>query len=463
MRKIYITDSTLCSKDLTLSFKEKIEIIRQLDKCQVDVIALPAIVNDKVDPLLISTVAPLLHFSGLSLDVGRDVNLIEKAWTAIKNIDKPFLRVSLPVSTVGMEYGYGLKARTLPEKLTELVKECKKYCNDVEFVALDATRADFDFLISVINTACEAGANCVTLCDDAGIMVPSEFLAFVKSVSEKIDENIKIAVKCNDNIGMAAACSISALTAGANAIKTCVATGEIAALDTISAVIRTRGDFINISASLKITELNRAAKRIEQIINPKKSESAVDVVTEEENSILLDINDDIGAVIAAARLLGYDLSEDDEQRVFTEFKRVAVKKSVTGNELDAIIAGTALQVPPTYTLESFLINSSNLITPSAHIKLKKDGKEIESVAIGNGPIDAAFLAIENIIGHHYDLDDFQIQSVTKGQSAVGNAIVRLRSGGSIYSGTGISTDIISACIRAYLNALNKIVYEEANA
>ncbi len=374
MRKIYITDSTLCSKDLTLSFKEKIEIIRQLDKCQVDVIDLPAIVNDKVDPLLISTVAPLLHFSGLSLDVGRDVNLIEKAWTAIKNIDKPFLRVSLPVSTVGMEYGYGLKARTLPEKLTELVKECKKYCNDVEFVALDATRADFDFLISVINTACEAGANCVTLCDDAGIMVPSEFLAFVKSVSEKIDENIKIAVKCNDNIGMAAACSISALTAGANAIKTCVATGEIAALDTISAVIRTRGDFINISASLKITELNRAAKRIEQIINPKKSESAVDVVTEEENSILLDINDDIGAVIAAARLLGYDLSEDDEQRVFTEFKRVAVKKSVTGNELDAIIAGTALQVPPTYTLESFLINSSNLITPSAHIKLKKDGK-----------------------------------------------------------------------------------------
>ena len=118
-------------------------------------------------------------------------------------------------------------------------------------------------------------------------------------------------------------------------------------------------------------------------------------------------------------------------------------------------------MPPTYRLVSYLTNSGNIINASAHIKLEKDGKILEGITIGDGPIDAAFMTIEQIIGHHYELDDFQIQSVTEGHEAMGNALVRLRSGGKIYSGNGISTDIIGASIRAYLNALNKIVYEEA--
>jgi 2-isopropylmalate synthase len=110
---------------------------------------------------------------------------------------------------------------------------------------------------------------------------------------------------------------------------------------------------------------------------------------------------------------------------------------------------------------NYVINTGNIISASAQITLTKNGQTLQGICIGDGPIDAAFHAVEQIIGHHYELDDFQIQSVTEGKEAVGFALVKLRSGGKLYAGNGISTDIIGASIKAYINAVNKIVYEEA--
>ena len=124
-----------------------------------------------------------------------------------------------------------------------------------------------------------------------------------------------------------------------------------------------------------------------------------------------------------------------------------------------MIASAAMQVPSTYHIESYVINSGNIITATANIVLNKDGERLTGISTGDGPINAAFLAIEQIIGHHYELDDFQIQAVTEGHEAVGSAVVKLREGGVLYSGNGISTDIVGASIRAYINALNKIVYK----
>ena len=144
------------------------------------------------------------------------------------------------------------------------------------------------------------------------------------------------------------------------------------------------------------------------------------------------------------------------------FCRIAAKKQTVGEkELDAIIASAALQVPPTYRLESYVINTGNTISASAQMKLTKNGQTLSGVSLGDGPVDAAFLAIESILGRHYELDDFQIQAVTEGREAMGESVVKLRSGGKLYSGRGISTDIIGASVHAYLNAINKIVYEEA--
>ena len=175
----------------------------------------------------------------------------------------------------------------------------------------------------------------------------------------------------------------------------------------------------------------------------------------------LDKNDSKESVQTAVLQLGYDLTEEDMVKVYEEFLRVAEKKNVGAKELDAVVASVALQVPPTYKLISYVINSGNVITATAQITVEKDGKEIKGICLGDGPIDAAFLAVEQIVGHHYELDDFQIQSVTEGKQALGSAIVKLRNNGKLYSGNGISTDILGAGIRAYINAVNKIVYEEA--
>ena len=136
---------------------------------------------------------------------------------------------------------------------------------------------------------------------------------------------------------------------------------------------------------------------------------------------------------------------------------------ITSKELDTIVAAAAMQVPSTYVLCSYSITASNTSSSMAHMVLEKNGEKLEGVALGDGPVDAAFLAIENILGCHYELDDFQIRSVTEGREAMGETIVKLRSGGKLYSGRGTSTDIVGSSIRAYVNALNKITYEEAEA
>ena len=167
------------------------------------------------------------------------------------------------------------------------------------------------------------------------------------------------------------------------------------------------------------------------------------------------------ALLQAVEQLGYELSDEDKPKVYDAFQAIAAKKEKVGiRELDAIVAAAAMQVPSAYRLDTYVINAGNTIASSAHMRLIRDEAVLEGVCLGDGPIDAAFLAIESITGRHYELDDFQIQAVTEGREAMGQTIVRLRSNGKLYSGRGISTDIVCASIHAYLSALNKIVYEE---
>ena len=193
----------------------------------------------------------------------------------------------------------------------------------------------------------------------------------------------------------------------------------------------------------------------------KKKTSPFDSGVRDDGDIYLSAHDQADAVLKAVEKLGYDLSEEDEAKVVEAFRAIAAKKEQVGiRELDAIVASTAMQVPAAYQLDTYVINSGNTISSSAHMRLIRDQQVLEGVCIGAGPIDAAFLAIEQITGRHYELDDFQLQAVTEGREAMGQTIVRLRSGGKLYSGRGISTDIVCAGINAYLSALNKIVYEE---
>ncbi len=466
MKQIFINDATLCGKRMaTMSFREKLEIAKLLDKMKVDCIDFGTIQNEKTDPLLVSTIAPLLAHSKLCISVGLEEHDVVVAGKALSNLAAARLAVTLPVSTVGMEYTCHKKPTAVLEAVIAQIARCKQYACEVELCALDATRSEPEFLRQLIVAAIEAGITHLTLCDNAGRTLPEEAAAFVADTLKNLPalDGLTVCVSFPNRMQLSVACATAALQAGADGVKTGVGCDDYTDVAPLSEILRDRGETLGFYCSLNMTELHRCIRQIETLTRPTgEMAGAATTGLAADNEILsLDKNDDCVSVARAVRKLGYDLNPEDEAHVYEAFVRVAEKKAVNARELEAIIASTALQVPPTYRLVSYLTNSGNIISSSAHIQLEKNGQMLEGITIGDGPIDAAFMAIEQIIGHHYDLDDFQIQSVTQGHEAMGNALVRLRNGGKIYSGNGISTDIIGASIRAYLNALNKIVYEEA--
>ena len=235
-------------------------------------------------------------------------------------------------------------------------------------------------------------------------------------------------------------------------------------LATLAKLIAASGDSFGATSTVRTTQLSRIMAQVAQICQAGKGKTSALASAQAETGIYLTAHDDITAVTKVAQQLGYDLSEEDSVKVYDAFQRIAAKREqVSSKELDAIIASAAMQVPPTYKLDTFVITSGNTISATAHIKLLKNDQPMEGVSIGDGPIDAAFVAIENITGCHYELDDFQLQAVTEGREAMGQTVVKLRSNGKVYSGRGISTDIVGAGIHAYISALNKIVYEEEMA
>ena len=463
MKRIIISDMTL-PRHKELSFKEKIEIARHLDHLKADVIHMPKIENVKIDTLLIRTVSAFIKNSVICVDVGSDEEGVNTAYSAISGAKRARLSVSLPVSPVQMEYTFHKK----PEKMLDLAKKlfslASAKCDDVEFIAEDATRADKDFLRRVISSAFEAGVKTITLCDDEGVMLPDEFFAFFNDLKKEIPElsKVKMGILCKNSIGMATASAVMAIKAGADEMKCAVGATDIPDIDTLSKILNECAERCGCYSSINYNELHRITRQIEWICGSKVVPAPVRgaALSSSENTVL-DIHDNLETVNTEICKLGYDLSDEDEARVYDEFKRVAEKKTVTTKDLDAIVASVAMQAAPVYKLESYVVNNGNIISSSAQIKLNKEGQELNGIAIGDGPIDAAFRALEQIIGHHFELDDFQIQSVTEGKEAVGSALIKLRSNGKLYSGNGISTDIIGASIRAYINAVNKIVHEEA--
>jgi len=466
MRQIKISDVTMkqTGKALNLSFREKIELAKLLDNLGASVIELEGVGESRTDALRVKSVAAAVKHSIVAVPVALRQDNIEGVWNALKNARHPRLQVFAPVSSVQMEYLYHKKPDAMLEDIRRSVTACKALCADVEFVADDATRSDGSFLCSVITAAVEAGASTVTVCDSAGTMLPDEFSRFIAGLYETIPvlKDVCLGVSCSDALCLADACAIVAAEQGAGEIKAAAYPLGTTSLPNVARILAARSDTIGTVSSVSVAQLSRSMNQIIWMCQTeRKKTSPFDSGVRQDEGIYLTVHDEADSILKAVAQLGYDLSEEDQPKVIEAFRKIAAKKEQVGiRELDAIVASAAMQVPPTYQLETFVINSGNTIAATAHIRLRKEGQILDGVCLGDGPIDAAFLAIESITGRHYELDDFQLQAVTEGREAMGQTIVRLRSGGRLYSGRGISTDIICAGINAYLSALNKIVYEE---
>ena len=467
MRKITITDMTMrqAGKGFSLSFREKIELVKHLDKLGVDVIEVSPITSPKIDRLLIKSISSAVRSSAVAVSVGLSEENIAIAWGALEEARHPRLQVTAPVSAVQMEYLAGKKPEAMIAAIKNLVEKCRSLCPEVELIADDATRADPAFLQEAIRIAIGAGATVITLCDAAGMMLPDQITEFLQNTYAAVPElkEVTLGISCKNELSMADSCAVAAIRCGADEVK-CAAYGEdVIKLETMAKVISARGSSFDVECGIRTTSMKRILSQVAWMCQTgRSSTSPFDSGVQSGEELFLNAHDDLSAVMKAAAKLGYDLSEEDGAKVYEAFSRIAARKERVGaKELDAIVASAAMQVPPTYRLENYVINSGNTISATAHIKLEKNGVMKEGISLGDGPIDAAFLAIEQIAGHHYELDDFQIQAVTEGREAMGESVVKLRSGGKLFSGRGISTDIVGASVHAYINALNKIVYEEA--
>ena len=455
MNHIKIADTTLSAPKSSLSFKQKLEIARKLERLGVDAVELPETGVTKADSLLVRTAASFVKGSVLSVAATTSPEAIDRAAEALATAAKPRIRVELPMTASIMEYTLHIKQQKMCDYVSMMVSKAKSVCDDVEFCAVDATRAEEAFLKEAVRCAVAAGASMVTLCDSAAILLPDDFAAFVTRITEETD--VPVGVMCHNKNGVATAAAILAVKNGASCVKTSIG-GEATPLREFGALIKDIRENYGMTGDIRATELHRTIDQIEWIISGKARAAVSREIV--DDGIRLSNSDTIDTVRDSIEKLGYDLSDEDVNKVYEEFLRIARKKNVGIKELDAIVASSALQVPATYTIETYVINSGNKISSSAQISLNREGRTVQGIAIGDGPIDAAFHAIEQIIGRRFELDDFSIQTVTQEKEAMGSALVRLRVGGTIYSGTGLSTDIIGASIRAYISAVNKIVYEE---
>lgn len=455
MKQITVSDVTLSvlqEEKQSLTFREKLNIATLLDGSGVDFIELPVLLNEKENTVVYRTIANTMQNASVLVSVD-NIDGVESAYASIIDAKEWGIQVVLPVSTVQMEYQYHLKSAKMLDRIKAIcVKALEKTAN-VHFVARDASRADEGFNLEIAKTLQEIGVKSITLCDDAGVYFPEDFAKTVKEIKNETD--ILVFVQPSDKLHMAAASALEAIKAGADGIK-CATNKDYLMINALSDVFKIKSFDMQAECNLDSTKIN---KIVQDILVKKQAETQETV--QNINLSGLDENATINDIATATKTLGYELTSEDNGKVFEEFKRVIAKKGVIGApELEAIIATCAMQAPSTFHLVNYVVNNGNIITATASITLEKNGEKLSGVSTGDGPIDAAFHAIEQIVGHHYELDDFSVQAVTKGREAVGSSLIRLRANGKLYSGNGVSTDIVGACIRAYVNALNKIVYEE---
>ena len=415
MKSIRISDVTMkqATEEISLSFKEKIELAKLLDRLGTSVIELEGIGSSRVDALRVKSIASAVKNSTVAVPVDLTKQSVEKTWSALSQAKHPRLQVCASVSSVQMEYLHHKKPDAMLASITETAKACCSVCSDVEFVADDATRSDPVFLAQVIEAVLDAGVTTVTVCDAAGSMLPQEFADFIDGLYQSVPalSGAVLGVSCADTLSMADACVIAAIRRGAGEIKSAAYPIFTASLPNVARIISARGASFDAACTVQVTQLSRIIGQIAWMCQSGARKAPVfdSSLRDEDSGIYLTAHDDAAAVAKVVERLGYDLSEEDITKVYEAFTAIASKKEqVSVKELDAIVASAAMQVPPTFVLESYVITAGNTISSTAHMKLHKGGTVLEGVSLGGGPIDAAFLAIEQITGCHYELDDFEI-------------------------------------------------------
>ena len=492
--RIKVFDTTLRdgeqSPGCSMNLQEKLEVARQLEKLNIDVIEAGFAIASPGDFESVSAVAKIVKNATVaSLCRAREKD-IDRAYEAVKHAVSPRIHTFLATSPLHMQYKLKMSEDEVIESASKAVAYAKKYCNDVEFSAEDASRSDKIFLAKVFEAVIKAGATVLNVPDTVGYSTPEEMVDYITYLRNNVSgsEKVEISVHCHDDLGLAVANTLAAVGAGATQVECTInGIGERAgnaSLEEIVMNLHTRADYYNAFCNIDTKQIYRTSKLIQTItgvpVAPSKAivgdnafaheagihqhgmlanRETYEIMTPQDigipkNKMVLGKHSGRHAFDDRLTELGYSLDKQDLDEMFTRFKILADKKKVISDgDLEALVAMKLDEnIAQHYILEDFVINSGKKMTAMSTIKLNVG----EAIASGSGPIEASYDAINKLIGEKVELDDYSIRAATEGEDAIGEVVVKLKRNEARATGRASSTDIIEASILAYLNGVNKL-------
>ncbi len=499
MKQIRIFDTTLRDGEqapgCSMNLKEKIEVARQLERLGVDIMEAGFAISSPGDFESVRTIAESVKnmtVASLSRALEKD---IDASYEALRNAVSPRIHVFLATSPVHMQYKLKKTPQQVLEQTKYAVAYAKKKMSDVEFSCEDATRSEFPFLAQVVSAAIDAGATVVNVPDTVGFSTPEDIAAMIEYLKENCENlhRAELSLHNHNDLGMAVANTLAGIRAGATQVECTInGLGERAgnaSLEEIVMALRTRRSYYDAETRIDTTQIYRTSRLVYGIIgmsvplnkpvvgvNAFLHESGIhqhgvmaerttyEIMTPEsiglnKNRMVLGKHSGKHAFEERLSELGYKLDESQIAEFFEQFKGLCDKKKVVSDrDIEAIVDAKITARGGELELERFTVHAGNHATASCVVRLKKGDEVIEEVALGDGPIDAAYNAIDKCVGFNgYKLEDYAIHSISEGKDALGEVIVKLKNGDDTVTGRGLSTDIIESSILAYINGLNKIL------
>jgi 2-isopropylmalate synthase len=495
---VIIFDTTLRdgeqSPGASMNLDEKLQVAKALKELGVDVIEAGFPIASPGDFEAVQAIARDVHGPVICGLARCNPDDIDRAAKALRDCPKPRIHVFLATSSIHREFKLKMAKEEIVRRAVEGVKRAKEQIQDIEFSPEDAARTEPEFLAEVVEHAIEAGATTINIPDTVGYAVPSQYaslISYLKKHVRGIDRTV-ISVHCHDDLGMAVANSLVAVMEGARQIECTInGLGERAgncALEEVVMALRTRGDYFRAHTGIntrKLYPISRLVSHVTGIVvqrnkaivgqNAFSHEAGIhqDGMLKERSTYEIMAPEDVGIPRTELVLgkhsgrhalrqrvidLGYHLNDEQLQSVFESFKVLADRKKVIyDGDIEALAEAQIHSGPKVWTLEAVTCNAGSATIPSAVVALwHQDGTILREAALGDGPVDAVFQAIERITGIELTLTDYRVRSVSVGEDAQGEASVEVEFNGKAMSGRAVSTDILEASALAFLQVINRI-------
>ncbi len=499
MNKIYIFDTTLRdgeqSPGASMSVEQKLEFAKLLAQAGVDVIEAGFPVSSPKQFEGVKLIAEKIKgpiIAGLARAVEKD---IESCYEALKPAEKKRIHTFIATSDIHMTYKLRKSKDEVLKLAVEAVRLARSLVDDVEFSAEDATRSDWGFLRDIYTAVIEEGATTINIPDTVGYTIPEEFKNLIEYLIQNVPniDRAVISVHCHNDLGLATANTLQAIKAGARQAEVAVnGIGERAgnaSFEEVVMSIKTRKDFFGFDVDINtqmIYQLSRTLVSFTGIpVQPNKAivgdnafahESGIhqdgmikhsmtyEIMTPQsvgrkQSTLVLGRHSGKHGLKVRLKELGFEVPEKDFNRIYNKFLEIAdKKKQVFDEDLIAIMEEEMNILPETYSLVYFSVFTGDKVIPTATVRLKRNNSVYQEAATGDGPVDAVYRAIEKITGTPVKLLSYSITAVTHGKDAMGGVNITVEKDGKIYRGYGVATDVIEASAHAFINAINRIIY-----